>query len=125
MVTVGRSIAYLGERRRERRVVDDAPRAGVGQQVLQLLGDVAVVHVERRDPCLVGAEHALEVLGAVVEVEGEVVLTGLVWGQLVALGTEAKAPVEQRIGEASRAVAELSVGESTVTGDDAGSVGPR
>src|SRR3546814_987169 len=55
-------------------LVDDGSGPGVLEQVAELLGDVAVVDVERRDPSLVGAEHCLDVLVAVVEIAGEVIL---------------------------------------------------
>ena len=47
-------------------VDDDRLRPGVVEQVAQLVGDVAVVDVERRDARLPRAEHRLEVLDAVV-----------------------------------------------------------
>src|SRR5690606_36116419 len=46
------------------------------EQVAQLARDVPVVHVERGAARLPGAEHALEVLGPVVQVEGDVVVAG-------------------------------------------------
>ena len=88
----GKRVAHLGERRCERGVVDDRLRAGVGEQVEQLLGDVAVVHVERCDPRLERAEHRLEVLVAVVEVDGEVVLARLVPGELSTLDDACRGP---------------------------------
>ena len=65
---------HLGQRRREPAVHDDGRGAGVVEQVAQLLGDVAVVDVERRDPGLERSRASLEVLVAVVEVDGQVVL---------------------------------------------------
>ena len=57
----------------------------VGQQVVQFLGDVAVVDVERCHPCLERAEHGLQVLVAVVQIDGQMVLAALVAPQLRAL----------------------------------------
>jgi hypothetical protein len=51
-----------GEARREAGVIDDPAGLGVGEQIEQLCLDVTVVDVERRDPRLVRADHALEVL---------------------------------------------------------------
>ena len=78
------------ERRREARVVHDRARARVAEEVDQLFVDVAVVDVERRGPRLVGPEHPFEVLDAVVEVERDVVLTGLVIGEPPSLGLAAE-----------------------------------
>ena len=58
-------------------MVDHAPGSAVVQEVAELLGHIAVVHVERGDAGSVRAEHPLDVLVAVVQVEGEVVLAGL------------------------------------------------
>ena len=68
---------HLGQRRGQRRVQDHGARPGVVEQVLQLLADVAVVDVERGDAGPVPAQHALQVLVAVVEGEGEEVLARL------------------------------------------------
>ncbi len=61
------------ERRCELAVVHDRARVGVVQEVPQLVLAVAVVHVDGDGPELERREHALEVLGAVVEVERDVV----------------------------------------------------
>ena len=54
-----------------------AAAPAVGQDVAQLLGHVAVVDVDRRAAGLGRAEHPLEVLVAVVEVERDVVVRRL------------------------------------------------
>ena len=119
------AVAHLGERRRERGVVDDRLRAGVGEQVLQLLGDVAVVDVERREPGLERAEHRLEVLVAVVEVDREVVLPRLVAGEPLALDDGAEAAGEQRVREPPRAIGDLGPREPPVAEHDALAVRDR
>ncbi len=87
---VGQPVADRGDPRRELGVVDQRAGLGVGEQVDQLLLDVAVVDVERRHPGAVAADHRLEVLVAVAQVDAEVVLAGLVAGELVALGVAAE-----------------------------------
>ncbi len=69
---------HLGQIVGEGGVEHDAPGPRVVEQVPQLLGHVAVVDVEGCDAGLVGAEHRFDVLVAVVEVAGEVVLSALV-----------------------------------------------
>ena len=111
---------HLGERRCEDGVHDHGPCAGVLEQVAQLLGDVAVVHVERCATRLPRAQHRLEVLGTVVQVERHVVLTrrpGVVDGTALA-----QSGVEQHPCQAPGAVAHLVPGEGPVTVDQAGSV---
>ena len=68
---------HLGQGGGERPVEDHGPGGAVGQDVAQLGGHVAVVDVDRGGPGLPGAEHALQVLVAVVQVEGHVVVRGL------------------------------------------------
>ena len=74
--------ADLRQHRREGALVHDAAGAGVAQHVDQLFLDVTVVDVDGGDARLEGAEHALEVLRPVVQVEGQVVLAGLPVGEL-------------------------------------------
>ena len=68
---------HLRQGRCEHAVHHDRSGGGVVQQVPELVGDVAVVHVERRHPGLERAEHRLEVLVAVVQVHADVVLAAL------------------------------------------------
>ena len=74
---------------------------GVVEQVAQLLADVAVVDVERGDPGPEGAQHPLQVLVAVVEGQGDVVLARLVAGELGALAVQAQAPAVEVGGQAA------------------------
>jgi hypothetical protein len=53
-------------------VEQDGRGAAVDEHVAQLVGDVAVVDVDGGGAGLGGTEQALEVLVAVVEVEGDV-----------------------------------------------------
>ena len=125
----GQPVADRGQRRGERRVVDDRLRARVAQQVLELLGHVAVVDVERREACLVRAEHAFDVLVAVVQVERQVVLTAQVVVEhrgavgRRAFGHGAESPVDQGVRESTGPVADLGVGEASVAEDDALPIG--
>ena len=114
---------HLGQPLGEGRVEDDRRGAGVVEQVAQLLGDVAVVHVERRDPGLVGAEHRLDVLVAVVEVAGEVVLPALVPAERAPLGVGAEPGADQVVGQPVGALGHLAVGEPSVAPHDALAVG--
>ena len=98
----------LGERRRETRVHDDRGGARVAQQVQQFPGDVAVVHVERGDPRLQRPEHALEVLVAVVEVDRQMVLTGLVSLERRPLDPAAEPLVDEVVGEPPGPVGHLA-----------------
>ncbi len=78
------------------------------QQVAQLVGDVAVVDVERGDPRLERAEHRLEVLVAVVQVDAEVVLPALVVGQVGTLDVAPEALAEEVVGQPPGALGDLS-----------------
>ena len=66
--------ADLGERVGEGAVEDDRRCCAVGQDVAELVGDVAVVDVHRGAAGLRRAQHALEVLVPVVEVERDVIV---------------------------------------------------
>ena len=100
------------------------PGAAVGEEVAQLLGDVAVVHVHRRDPGLVRAEHRLEVLVAVVGVDGQVILVRLVPGEPgPALGSGAEAAVVEDVGEPPGALGHVGVAEAPIAEHDARAVG--
>ena len=99
-------------------MVDERPGLGVVEEVDEFLLHVAVVHVERRHPGLVGAEHALEVLVAVVEVEPQVVLAGLPALEGVALGVGPEPVVGEHVGEPAGALGQLGVGEALVAPDD-------
>ena len=65
----------------ERAVEDDGDDVGVVPQVDELVGGVAVVGVDDRQPGLERAERRLQVLGRVVEVLGDLVLLGDAGGQ--------------------------------------------
>jgi hypothetical protein len=103
-------------------VVDERPALGVVEQVDQLVLDVAVVDVERRHPGPEGAEHRLQVLVAVVEVDAEVVLARLVAGEAAPIGHRAQPPGPQVGGEPAAAVRHLGEGDADVPPDETGSV---
>ena len=116
---------HLGEDRRERGVEDEGTGLRVLEQVTQLLADVAVVDVERRDAGPVRAEHGLEVLVAVVEGERDVVLARLPSRQPLALVVRPQPAAVQVGGQAARPLGQLRVGEAPVAPDDALPVGYR
>jgi hypothetical protein len=70
-------------------------------------------------------DHGLEVLVAVVEVQRHVVLARLVAGEVLALGVQPEAAVEEGVGEASGPLGELRVGPGAIAPDDRRSVGVR
>ena len=115
----------FGEHRRELGVHDDRRRLRVAQQVQQFAGDVAVVDVERSDPRLQRAEHALEVLVAVVEVDREVVLARLVSFELRPLDAAAEALVDEVVGEPPGPLGHLRPREPPIAEHQALVVGPR
>src|SRR5690606_27484663 len=90
-------------------VVEEGARPRVAQQVEQLLVDVAVIDVQRSGARLVAAEHPLEVLVAVVEVDREVVLAGLVAGELAALAMRAEPARAEKIREAPAPLLHLAM----------------
>ena len=99
-------------------MIDQATGAGVVEQVDEFLINVTVVHVEGHDPGLVGAEHGLQVLIAVVEIETDVVLAALPILKVLALTMAAQARASQNVGESARALGELPVGEPSAPEDD-------
>ena len=114
---------HLGQRGSERRVQDHGARPGVVEEVAQFLADVAVVHVEGGDPGAVGAEHALEVLVAVVEGEREMVLARLPARQLAPLAVHAQALAVQVVRQPLGPLGHVAVAEAAVAPDDAFAVG--
>ncbi len=85
--------------------VDDPDSVAVVEQVAQLAGDVAVVDVDGCRSELEAGQHRLDVLGAVLEVERDVV-----------------APCDAQAGEvvcqAVRPLLQLGIGASLLTADD-------
>src|SRR5262249_49561440 len=106
-------------------VVDDAARVRVAEQVAQLLFDVSVVDVERRDARLVGADHRFEVFVAVIEVEGDVILPRLPRLQLGALAMATEAGGPGAVGGAPRTQLKIAPGQPQTRGNDRLLVGNR
>ncbi len=98
----------------------DGRGVGVGEQVVQLFGHIAVVHVERGDTRLERPQHGLEVLVTVVQVDAHMVLAALVAGQLVAFGVATEAVGEEVIGQPPGALGDLAPSEAAVAKDEAG-----
>ena len=105
-VEVLQPVTHCGQDRCECRVVHDGASRRVAQQVLELVGHVAVVDVEGGGASLVRTEHRLEVLGAVVQVERHVILTGLVGCERGAVDDRAESPCAQRVGELTASAAD-------------------
>ena len=106
-------------------MVDQRGGTGIGEQVLQLVLHVAVVDVERGDPRPPGAEHRLDVLGAVVGVDAQQVLADFVTGQLGALGVAAQ-PAGVQVGrQPVGPLDDLRVGVAAVALDDELAVADR
>ncbi len=103
----------------------DRPRVGVGQQVLQFLGDVAVVDVQRPDPGLERPEHRLEVLVAVVQVDRQVVLPALVVGELGPFDVAAEPATEQVVRQPPGAFGDVGPGQPDVAEHETFRVGTR
>jgi hypothetical protein len=106
----GQVVAQPVEQRGELRLVHHVDRAGVGEDVAQLVGDVAVVHVDRHDSRLERGEHRLEPLGPVPRVDADP-LPGL------------DAGVAQVMGDAVGPLVELAVRQPDVAGDEGEPVG--
>ena len=85
-------------------VVEQGDEIGVVTQVAQLVGDVAVVDVDRDDPRLVARDHHLEVRDGVAEIEADVV-------------AHSDARRSQRVRQTGRALVELGVGAALVAAD--------
>ena len=107
------------EDRREARVEDDRARVGVVEEVLELLVDVAVVHVQGDAARLERADHPLEILVSVVEIERDVRLPGLPVAQLAARRAAAQPRAPQHAREPPRAIRELRPAEPAVAEDQA------
>ena len=104
---------------REAGVVEERAGTGVAEQIEEFLLHVAVIDVERRNPRLVGAQHPLQVLVAVVEIQRQVVLPGLPTRQPCAFLATAEAVDAQHVGQASAAVGDRSPVEAAVAEDQA------
>ena len=97
---------HFGQQGSEGRVEDDRLRPAVAQHVGELGCPVAVVDVHRRAHGLVRAEHAFEVLVAVVEVERDVVL-----GRLPAVRPGERAGAAEPRGSEDRSEVVGAVGD--------------
>src|SRR5204862_4040607 len=84
----------------------------------ELVLDVAVVDVEGGCPRLRAADHRLQVLVAVVEVETDVVLSRLPRGELGALPKAAEPRRGEHAREAPAAAREVSPRKTARRGDD-------
>src|SRR5262249_41242390 len=76
-------------------------------------------HVEGRDARPVAAEHALDVLGAVEQVEADVVLSRLVVGELRPVATTAEPAAVEQAREAPGPLGDRAVGHPAGGRDDA------
>ena len=104
-------------------MIDEPDRIRIGEEIDELLVDVAVVHVEGRHASAIGPEHPLQVLVPVQQIETDVVLARLVIGEAGALAPAAEAVRAEHVGESRRALGNGRVGEPARTRDDALAVG--
>ena len=104
--------AHGFELRPELAVEHDRLGVGVVEQVPQLLLDVAVVHVDGDGSELESRQHPLEVLGAVIEIESDVI-------------AGADALLGEMVGEAIRPLVGLGVGQAPVAADERLALGNR
>jgi hypothetical protein len=112
-VAQGREIVTdLGDHRRERSLEDERSRVRVLEHVPELVGDVAVVHVDDRRPRLVDAELDLDPLGPVPREDRDVV-------------AGADPGIEEVMGDAVRARVELGVAQACRPGDERGAIRDR
>ena len=98
--------------RREFVVDDHGDRVGVGEEVLQLFLDVAVVHVDRDRAQLERREHCFQVLRGVVEVERDVV-------------ARANAARREHVREARGPFVELAEGQPALAAHEGEVIGNR
>ena len=73
MTQLGQPWRDRGDSFTKTAVEDDGNRVGIVEQVLELLGDVAVVHVDRYSPQLQQRDKSLDPLATVVGIDGDVV----------------------------------------------------
>ena len=116
-VEVGQAVTYGEYVGGELGRVDQRAGAGVVEKVEQLLFDVAVVDVERRDPGAVAGHHGFEVLVAVAQIQPDVVLPGLVALQLIAFDVTTESLLSQVVGDAVDAGVQLRVAQPAVPPD--------
>ena len=86
---------HARDERSELGLVHERDEVGVVEQVAQLVGDVAVVDVDRHRAGLEAAEHRLDPLGAVDRVDADVL-------------TRLDADVDEVVGETGRPLVELA-----------------
>src|SRR5437867_3453710 len=107
-------VPHRGQARREGRVIDDGARPAGGEHEAQLVGHVAVVDVDEGRARVERAEHRLEPLGAVVGVDGDVVVARFPGLEVRPLGAAAEAEAAERAPHPPRAPEELGEGEDPV-----------
>ena len=117
------AIADSRERRCEPGVEHDRLRLRVAKEVDELLLDVAVVHVDRHAARLERAEHALQILVAVVEVERDVVLARLPVLEGGAIRMAAEPVPAQNVGQTARAIRGVPPREASIAKDEALALG--
>ena len=115
----------LGDARREGGVVDQRGGAGIGQQVLQFVLDVAVVDVERSDAGAERPEQRLDELVAVVGVDAQQVLADLVARQVRSRGVAAESARMQVRGEPVGPVDDVGVRVAPVALCEQHAIGDR
>ena len=85
---------------------------------MQLFGNVSVIDIEWSNTRLPRTQHRLEVLIAIVEIDGEMILPGLPAVNLFSLGMTAEALRCKVIGQLARTQIDVIPGESLVSKDE-------
>ncbi len=102
---------------------DDGGGGAVSEDVAELVGHVPVVDVDGGAPGLGSAEHALEVLVAVVKVERHLVVGRLPRRPVRQPAMGAEAGLDEHLRQASGPVGDLRPGQSTIPPHDAVPIG--
>ena len=72
------AVADCGNPRGELGVVDQRRGVGVVQEIVEFALYIAEAAVERCHACAVAAEHGFEVLVAIAQIQGQMILAGFV-----------------------------------------------
>ena len=109
----------------ETRVIDDGACARVLEEIAELVLHVPIVDVHCHGTRLRSADHALEILVAVVHVERDVVLARLPRREVAPFAVAAEPGVDQQMGELTRAPLQIAPGGAARGGDDRFAFGNR
>ena len=100
-------------------MVDHRPGIGVFKEIEELLLHVAIIDIEGDTARLEGTEHPLKVFIAIVEIERDMVLSGLPALEAGSLSATAQVVRPQYIRKPPRAIGHLGPTETAVPEDNA------